>query len=75
VVARHYCDLKHHYRERLQDGVAGDPRSFLEDRIVPYQVQLDDGRLFYAPTDDDSVLRSDDALVNKASILVPITHP
>ena len=28
-----------------------------EDRIVPYQIQLDDGPLIFAPLDDDRVVR------------------
>ena len=40
-----------HYREK----------SWPEGKIVPYQVKLDDGRLIFAPIDDDRVIRSSDA--------------
>lgn len=32
-------------------------KSFPEGKCVPYQVKLDDGRLIFAPTDDDRVVR------------------
>jgi len=43
--------VKHHYRET----------NWPPGKVVPYQVRLDDGRLIFAPMDDDRVIRSSDA--------------
>eukprot|EP00656_Telonema_subtile_P026084 TRINITY_DN2806_c0_g1_i3.p1 TRINITY_DN2806_c0_g1~~TRINITY_DN2806_c0_g1_i3.p1 ORF type:complete len:456 (-),score=157.92 TRINITY_DN2806_c0_g1_i3:65-1432(-) len=42
--------VKQHYREN--NWPAG--------KVVPYQIKLDDGRLIYAPVDDDKVIRQGD---------------
>lgn len=42
---------KHHYREK----------KWPEGKIVPYQVKLDDGRIIFAPIDDDRVIRASEA--------------
>ena len=43
--------VKHDYRE---------PK-WPEGKVAPYQVRLDDGRVIFAPIDDDRVIRSSNA--------------
>ena len=40
--------LQHYYRES----------EWIQNRIAPYRIELDNGRLIYAPLDDDRVIRA-----------------
>jgi len=54
--------VKHWYRENRW------PR----DRVAPYQVKLDDGRLIFAPLDEDRVVREPTGLLKDGKIPVTV---
>merc|ERR1740123_2323289 len=43
-----------------------------KDRVAPYQIKLDDGRLIFAPLDDDRVVREPTGLLKDGKIPVTV---